>query len=517
MAAPTLASLINSLTDQLQLEPQRWTNTGALTNAPELRLMDPSNNPQGVSAPNDFRSRDVEPLLEQASAMLDRSLLDRAAFQQAGEKFATFTLDISRKISLVGISDNEINNDHRFEVPYQLSKGRYDSQQRMSQGLADQVNAGSFQTQALNNLTTRSGNISGWEYALEYLMLSEAAGPNPTQFNYPGPQSQVGGGGPISLSGQHGARVDQGSNIARALSDFQIAQQVLSMRAEMAQLSDQKDALDQQTAGLQAQMNWDDANRGYLARRADLDKAELILELAMAQVTWLLDFRSQMKSIAPRYRQTVVDAYDRLKAVDAGMMSIYGRRDVQGNPVDPLPQLTDEMSVDSIIGWTRRIATWLLALSRRSSNYVFPISVKKRAAAGWAAGQRTRSWTFTLPIAEFPGQSFVRIRGIAVWVSGGTDGTVWTVRTTLPDITTLMYEQGLTQIISQGQIECIACPVQRRADKLTPTVIGTTTCYNASPTGTGDWTVGISDAYDPNSPATPDDIQIDVYLSAVFG
>ena len=52
-----------------------------------------------------------------------------------------------------------------------------------------------------------------------------------------------------------------------------------------------------------------------------------------------------------------------------------------------------------------------------------------------------------------------------------------------------------------------------RAIRMLPEVVGLTAAYNTTPIG--QWTVTVSDAFDPNSTAVRGDIQLGLYLAVL--
>lgn len=480
---------------KLHIDP--WDNQGQLTFADTLCLIRDGggNLPQGTSPPGDFRWRDCEPLLEQASALLDRALSDRSAAQSVGEKLATLLLDIKRSWELNKISEQE-RIDLRFETPYLVSKSQCDSQSITLDRLVRQLRDDSNRSMALTAFQNNAADQSSRTGYLDYLNLSNPTGPP----NNPFPQA---------LGNYHGARVDMALAIATDLDAMERRVRGYEMLTELDAVRAQADALARGIDGVKAQQAWDDKNREYLAARADVEKELLTLKLAMAKLPWLLDFDQQMSSIRPRYLQAVRDAHDRLQCVRDGMVNVYGTL------VDPLPNPTDDARVDDIIAWTRKTATWLAALTRRSHNYIFPLSVNRRSGQNWAGGLAAGQWSFNLPQIEFDQQCYVRVRGIVGWVVGGADNALWTLDVQLPDVATFVYERGATQELSQGLIKCKISAVTSREKRPNPDIVGLTSCYNASPIGNG-WIVRANDAFNPGvGPRVLDDIQLDLYLSVL--
>ncbi len=495
---PELADLIASREGKIQLDP--WTGDGALRIAPLLQLLSGIDLVQGVSPPADFRWRDVEPLIEQASALLDRVLADRSAFQAVGEKYATLTLDLFRTTKLVAETDKEIA-DLRFEVPSKVSTSRDDAQQRSIDGIKNQLDS-------LNNnltyFTDKKGHLSDLAGWAQYLNLSDPGGPDQTAW----------GGPDLGTFHKPFNRVALGSGISADIQTIDNDLRWNEMKAASDAVAGEYQSAVETKYGTEAQAEWDRKNVEHLAARAQVEKDALSLKLAMANVGWLLDFKAQMESIKPRAQQSLVDAYQRLQSVEEGTAKVYGRVTKPGSIVDALPPLTGEVrNIDEIILWTRRTATWLAAMTRRFHNYVQPISVRVLTGPAWNAGAGARTWKVPVPESAFTNEALIRVRGLAAWVVSGDPKRLWTVEVTLPNATTMVYGPGVKVSLKQGTINCKLSGVTTRTNRLVPEVCGTTSCYNASPIG--DWTIKISDALDPNAGGVPEDIQIDLSLSVL--
>jgi hypothetical protein len=130
----------------------------------------------GVSADNKFMSRDIEPLLEQASALLDRALLDRAALQSVGEKWANLMLDLVRTHRLADIAERE-KVAGRYTTPAEVSKRQRDAQTQFSQELKGAAQKRNASVDRL--LGPEQGAQSSRLGSLEYIQLSAPAGPDP--------------------------------------------------------------------------------------------------------------------------------------------------------------------------------------------------------------------------------------------------------------------------------------------------------------------------------------------------
>ena len=236
---------------------------------------------------------------------------------------------------------------------------------------------------------------AGWA---EYVALSPQAGPaevepaiqHPTRTLQQSLKYRAGG---LSLGRRDQVGHDKVDNTARAL----------SIEADMESLRLQADVAAKLSTGYAAQAAWDNANRQFLSKRADLEKELLEMKLAMAQVDWFLKAQNQFEALKPRYHQALRDAEARLSAVSTGLNQLYGY-------VDPMPQLSEsEASVDQIVAWTRRAITWLGAFNRKTQALILPISLKAATKERWSAGRDVGAWTFALDETHL-GLSRARVR-----------------------------------------------------------------------------------------------------------
>lgn len=511
MKEPNLNKLLQEVEGRLHvLNP--WDEQGQSLTAQALSFMAGIDEVKSTSPTGQFRIRDIEPLIEQASALLDRALSDRAALQQIGEKLATFTLDVRRSMSLIDISDAERENN-RFETPYQVSRSMSESQHLLATTLAASIENGSARRsvqQRLDQYQSIQSWRAGW---LHYLALW-----NPKEF---GPTDQTFADGGFLYKG---TRVEIGSQIAHDLSSEENEIRLLEVKTEIRSITDQADVAVKASDAKDAQMRWDDVNRGFLAARAEVERDELMLKLAMAKIDWLLNFQEQFEAIRPRYHQAVIDAYERLHAIQEGILKIYGHVAPGGSlPDRPGPtapggsspdRQTENKCVDLLVAWTRSTATWLAALTRRSHNYVLPVSVKTLAgAAAWDAGVSERTWSFPLPATRFDHEYYIRLRGVAGWVQGGEDQKLWTLNVQLPDWTTGIYEGDETYNYNQGVVHCKVSNVTERKNRFSAEIVGSSSLFNCSPIGI--WTLSIQDAFGRPGADVPNDIHLDLYLAVV--
>jgi hypothetical protein len=479
---------------------------------------------KGVFNASQFQIRDVEPLMEQANALLERAISDRAALQSVGEKLATFYLDVVRNWKLVVISNDERTNGGRFETPFKVSAGQFDAQNIIASALDDQVDFHSKVVAFLREIQPFQAERTGYGTMLS--LSPDDGTPVHGWVREKGaiPNASLGIDEKSLPPGS--SRQDQAGLIAAVASSTETEMRAKLLDLEQKALESQKSSAKEVLHALEAQLNWDNKNQQFLAHRADVDSDMLLIKLVIAQCPWLLNFRAQFEGIRPRYQQSLRDAHDRLLKVSDGLKQLYGYQTPDGK-LDEVPKsINDESAVDAVIAWVRRATTWLAAFTRLSQNYILPISVRKQCADSWDDGARKRAWSFTVGADQFPNQARVRIRGFAAWVKGGDDDRLWTVNLTLPKETYVIDEARNQSRFNQGTIQCRISKVTQRSPSRLPDISGLTSCFNASPLcdakdsagrlcgDDGKWVARIEDAFGQPVDA-PDDVQIDLYVSVV--
>jgi hypothetical protein len=446
-----------------------------------------------------FRPQDVEPLLDQASIILEKALSDRNRWQSAGEKYANLKLDIYNSSRLDAISLGE-EQDGRFDVDHFVAEGQQNANQAKHQAAIDQK----AEVDALVEILSGDKKSASVQRAVitEYIRAMYS-----TEFDK---QVKYPNGG--FTTADKIANADQ--TLTQAQATEELDKEGHTAAASSKQLAGDIAGLEAVQNGVQKQAEWAGKNAGYLRQRADAARQTLRMKIALAATTALLDFEKQMDSARNMYLEGVWDAYVRLQAVNTGISRYYNYASPNK---DPLPEFTDDpASFDAILAWTRRVARWLAAFTRRSNNYVYTISVKQRTGDAWQRGANEASWKFDLPSTAFDAKErHVRIRGVTAWAENDK-GKVWQVILKPPANTQVYYESGAkSPIFEQDAPSCRVSKVVSRGKVVIPEVSGLTALYNASPIGT--WTIDARLATSPQEiPRTlPDDIELDLYLSVL--
>ncbi len=450
-----------------------------------------------------FRAQDVEPLLDQALIILDKAAADRNTWQATGEKFANLKLDLSSSLSLDTISLAE-EADGRFKVEEQVSLSQRKANDAKIKAATAQKVAVSALLAVVDASTVQGTRAAELARIIEYIraMYSSEFGGR-IKWDVDGLKKDV------------DMLTDALSNRTKEQATYNLFKEKLSADSSLSAAIGDLEAANAMTEGLKKQADWAEKNTQHLHDRAEVARQTLRMKVTLATMTAMLDFESQHKSAEVQYREGVSDAYLRLKAVEQGLHLFY---DYPYPDSDPLPPLSDDdpSSFDAILSWSRRVARWLAAFTRRCNNYVLTLSIKTLVGGQWEAGKANGSWSFNLPLTTFsPGECHVRIRGVVPWAPNAGEGS-WQVVLKCPTATQVCYESGkLSDVFPQDVGLCRISKVVSRTRVVTPEISGATTLFNASPIG--DWNVQLRTPFDRLSvpPSWPDDIELDLYLSVL--
>jgi hypothetical protein len=416
-----------------------------------------------------------------------------------------------QSVCLEVISQNEEQHS-RFDYEADIAKGQREGRDRKAAALASQ------QTKITNlrdNVDT-SKDTAKKEVIRRGAMAYVRDMPNQQFISQP-ITTDVPPDGPLLFhvgQGGDGSLKRANWEMARDQAKAELDRQLISVDAETEAVRAQTEELDAHKKGLETQFTWTDANRTFLRQRAWTARQALLLKLSMANQGHALDFRDQAASVKTRYVQAISDAYSRLKAVETGLSAYYGYPFPDTRP-DPLPTFVahDTKTHDEIVAWTRRVAHWIAAFSKRTNNYILPLSLKSRTGNEFVSGLSTGSWTFSLENFFDDFQRHIRVHGVTAWAVNDRN-SLWQVDLTPPSTAKVMLESGgEPKTITQDAPLCRVSRVMSRVRLAVPEVGAVTGAFTGSPIGT--WKVTVRNAAHPRTVPRqfPDDIEIDMYLS----
>jgi hypothetical protein len=530
---PTRAQVLNELKSRFELnfdldqelktlDPEFWAR---MTAADEniLGLTQGVDRTDGSCSTVVFRPQDAESLLDQASSILDRAIADRNAWQSLMAQWANLRLDLFQSISLERISEAE-EGKFRFDFEADLAVGQKDASDRKASALATQQTHLQNLIQRLDTSQAAASEVNR-RGAIAYItdMADQHFQSDHVDTAVPPPDL-----GPILFNADphNGSLPRARYKMAKDQATAELDRQHFGANADSAAVTAQTEELDANKKGLNTQSLWKDANRQFLRQRAWVARQALLTKLSMSHRDDALNFKAQALSAKTRYDQAVSDAYQRLKAVDAGLSYYYGYPYPDTRP-DPLPVLAppgDSHAHDQIIAWTRRVAHWLAAFTRRTNSYIVPLSLKTLAGDSWSNLLKTGSVTFDLENYFDDFQRHIRVRGVAAWTISERNmlwdvnerNMFWEVDLIPPEQAVVHFESDSTSTVPQGKTLCRLSRVMSRQRLSVPEVGAVTSAFTGSPAGK--WTVFVRSAANRHAPPAnlPDDIEIDLYLSYLF-
>lgn len=347
-----MSRLVDDLSNKLHiaqplLADQHGQVTSTLRDAGKLDFLSGIGEVKGVASKSEFRWRDCEPLLEQASALLDRALLDRNNLQLAAEKFISLMLELVRSLAIAMIADDE-QDSNRYGLQKEISTAE----------LASHIATEFFWNKQINknvNGTAADTNSDYMQIAETFLTHREhliklqgalaewsAATPGIAVAKGEIVKDAILDGKPIPTDQTDSVKAS--AEVGRAISMIEQAIRWHEIKADLHKITGQLNVGKPLKDAAQLQSTWDEKNEIFLLRRAEVETKDLLLRLAILNEGWILDFGEQIENLKPRYQQTLRDAHDRLLQVRDGLIRLYGQ-----DKIEELPILMDESSVDKTV------------------------------------------------------------------------------------------------------------------------------------------------------------------------
>src|ERR1051325_11851731 len=254
---------------------------------------------------------------------------------------------------------------------------------------------------------------------------------------------------------------------------------------------------DQRIVGLGVRADYAAKNIEFRKRRTQIAReANSIKLLAFTSPGGALNFSEQMASLREIYQADFQNAVRAIAAVRPGLKLVYNY-----DMLDPGTRL------DSAIVAVRNASVWLGVLVSKEQTYVITMSLKELVgdqwSAGFGAGSLSGQWSFAIPPERFPGQAFIRLRGLALTVDTAHSLPLWRARVRPPARGLFKYGPGAAQAQDQETQELAVGRVYPRSSIHSPETVGTTTFANLNPVsdigvalgpGPGSWMVAVEPA-----------------------
>ena len=455
---------------------------------------------------DEFRVLHVEPLLEQASRLLDRSLADREKWDEYAVEATKLALEIEEVARLDEVRQRE-DAAGFADLPYRRSQLERSAEAKRLEGnyIAQyHINwlMDNYWTEPNAQKVVLHIRLAHWVGSLNLRDGDSHGTVVPYDFY-----------GVVAQKQDHLHQV----GIVRGYQD--IATQFNNLLAQTALYDAAYGSAQDQVRSLTVLEAW---NRALITFRRDRrEVARIIARKKAAAVTTAngtLNYFEKLTFIADRYNADLREAYARLTKVAKGMEVLYGYS-------EPLPKPSTDRLLDKCVNWARNATNWLVRFTRITQNYVLPISLKRHMSDDeWEEGRKLGRWRFDVSEAEFPQQYHVRLRGISVFVAGRDLKGVWqaTVRAPTQDTYVRHHPPSNAKVpldSFQSPEDVPPCRLGRIADRQhlrDPDVTGVSSLHNVSPFGT--WELHMGSASTGGTDTTwLTDVQVDLHLSVRSG
>jgi hypothetical protein len=445
----------------------------------------------------------VEPLLREASLLLDRCVQQRRDINDLNSKWFEARLQIVELILLNDISRMEEENLLPLIVEIaDLSK--------------DLINNDVEIAKELHTLYSTLQNTIRTRY------------PDDT---HPQPEEQ-----PMHVlarfavfDAQNRQLPQNSQDFARFTTDFNsrmqsanVAQELVKLR-ELETVTDKHRTRSEKSVELEEQRKRSQALRNDVSRLVALNRAEQLIAKQGA-----LNFGEQMVPIQERFDNDFLAAWFRLAAAATGLRKLYGYEidntvfPQQNGEIlthsDNQPEL--RISFDSLVSWTQRTNVWLasfLDTQQQTTRSFSLLQLLNNDQALFDAGKETGVWDFRLTENDFHKSKFVRMRSFACQIDSEHPFGSWNVAITPPSSALIRRSEGDPQPIQQSHIGTLYMGrVNERIYAVVPEGSAPPKLYNASPIGdetdNGKWIISVFAG--STAGASLNDIQdIDIHLT----
>jgi hypothetical protein len=441
-----------------------------------------------------FRPQFVEPLLQQASGLVDRVLAEDATYRQLRIDQLNLRLDLDELERLQAINDDEVEKG-LFHVPFWEASASLESDKALKKAQTDLVafvKSNAERQAQLAGWATENAQqplATGWEGKLSQHTLRLFNG-------YSAPADQVPSGA-----------VGTAGNIIGGIISHEASSYALSYT--QAQLAAQQGPVDARAIPLEKRVAYLDADAGFKERRKITAHQKLMDKLDAVQTPHApLNYADRLAAIEQRAAVDLRQAYQRLIAVRTGMALIYGLTvpELPSIPVTPLKE-DDFDFLNRLVAWVRHAGLALQRIYDNDQDVVVSLSVAERLKhEHFHEGRKRGYWEFDIEPAHFADFKLVRLRGVSA-VSHSTDRSYSFILTPPRDCGVL---HGPTRSLTEIALDIDPCWLGQvtSSRSLRPDICGTRVLWNASPIGR--WSLRIA----PGTSASElDDLRLNFHIA----
>jgi hypothetical protein len=223
-----------------------------------------------------------------------------------------------------------------------------------------------------------------------------------------------------------------------------------------------------------------------------------------------LNYNERLAQLQEMFDVDMLAAYSRLKALQAGADVLY---DYDGTP---LPDLSNDGALSSLVVWTRKFAEHIARVHERTQICTSWVSIRKGMPSGeWKALLTGGKISLTIGTDMWPTDTkLIRLREISLGIDGASPNLKMAVTARIPKIARFVtlsgkaksFDYGFVPTLYLGDVSALSNPTQfgRASSRMT---------YNASPLG--DW------HFDVNVPAESldmiNDLKLGISAAVIMG
>jgi hypothetical protein len=422
-------------------------------------------------------ARFVEPLLQQASGLVDRVLAEDPTYRQLQIDQLNLRLDLQELEALQDINDDEVAAG-LFQVPYWDASATLESDKAAKKAQTDLtswIKQNSDPQRKLAAWSTENAQqplATGWESKLSQHSLRLYGG-------YTIDSSLV----------PAGAKATDGNIIGGVLSS-QLADYNFSYQQQ--QLTAQSAAIDARNVPLSKRVDYLQADSGFKERRKIVAHQKLVDKLAAVQLSnGALNYADRISAIEDRAAYDLHEAYARLRMLREGLALVYAMQ----APELPAPPSTGDGPIDpdfmnKLVVWIRHVSMDLQELYNKDQDVIVTIRLKEYLKDHrFHEGRKQGGWEFEIGADRFKGFKLVRLRGLSA-VADCNKHRSYSLMAFPPSSSFAIYQASESVPVKQQVDACwmgriVPADVQSR-----PEVSGSRVLWNSSPFGRWSLTAG---------------------------
>ncbi len=459
----------------------------------------------------------VEPLLEQASMLLDRCLAHRSRRDPLRQERWNLQLELDRFFRLDQIEERE-----RAAGEDTLGYERAVLDGAAEQSLAENHRHAGEQLRDLTNDLIASGlnrrmaarELSAWISAWP-LKDTDLRGDDA---NY-------------TFDGARKTKPEHLFDAARQEADQDGWEEIYSLVSRRYSAAAEAEAGRLREESLARQAQWCLASIGFRREKAQAERDAVWEKVHEVQSPGsLLNYNERIAPLERDFAADFREALACLAAARRGLEQLY-------DYAPPFPREGAAGYFDDVVSWVRQAQDRMMQIARWDQNYVLAVSLKQVTGARWEAGRTASEWTFDLPAELFPGQTNVRLRGLGLSLTGaapeppagqkqtapradapkpdaGKAEGFWSARVSPPATGVLRTASGAARELDQKALPvCFLGRVTDRDSVREPEIAGAEVLHNASPIG-NQWKLTLSPkSTDGMETARLQDVQMFLHLA----